>query len=69
MYFSGQNVIKRLAPHLAYILFYYGKQITLDGAVEVAGRIDSAIQSLGDQAYEVSQTDLYEQEIRQYFSE
>lgn len=69
MYFSGQKVIKDLAPYLAYILFYYGKQITLDGAVEVAGRIDSAIQSLDLHEHRGSQTYIYEQEIRQYFSE
>ena len=69
MYYSGQNVIKDLAPYLSYILQYYGKQITLDGAVEVAGRIRFTVETLQEEGHEFNETDVYEQEVRQYFSE
>jgi hypothetical protein len=69
MTYSHQGVIKDLAPYLSYILQYYGKQITLDGAVEVAGRIRFTIETLETEGHSFNETDLYEQEIRQYFSE
>lgn len=69
MYYSGQGIIKDLAPFLAYILHYYGKQITLEGAVEVAERIRFTVETLQEEGHEFNETELYEQEIRQYLTE
>lgn len=68
MYYSGQNVMKDLAPYLDYIIHYYGKQISLEGAVEVAERIRFTIEILQEEGHEFNEIDLYEQEIRQYLT-
>lgn len=69
MYFDGQKMIKDLATNLAYLNHYYGKEITLADAVEIAGRITFALETLDSEGHTYFETDVYENVIQEYLQE
>ena len=66
MYFDGQKTIKDLAANLAYLNHYYGKEITLADAIEIAERINLTLETLDSEGHLYKETDVYE-EVVQYF--
>jgi hypothetical protein len=69
MYFDGQKMIKDLTPFLAYLNYYYGKEITLADAIEVAGRMTFTLETLDTEGHTYSETDVYENVIQEYLQE
>jgi hypothetical protein len=69
MYFDGQKTIKDLAANLAYLNHYYGKEITLADAIEVAGRMTFTLETLDTEGHTYLETDVYENVIQEYLQE